>query len=178
METRGVIKVVVLAVTVVLISCSRGLTQDIKTQAVVDPHASFSNISTYGWYGAAEVLNDPQEMWTPGAVDPGAEIKFLIDEKLRNRGWSESPTPEVLIAFLVVNEVKDLAVIEDERAGNVPDLVGVGEGALLVEVIDANTRTSMWIGAATAETRTGRPADDVKARLKYAVDHLFSQLPH
>ena len=93
-------------------------------------------------------VNDPQELWTPPSFDIAAELKHLIDTEMRARGWSESATPDMVIAFLVVNDVQELKLMEAERAGEVPDLVGIGEGALLIEIVDGQTGLTIWLGGA------------------------------
>jgi|GEM_PF-1075707 len=157
--------------------CAKPVIQDIKTQAEADPKVRFSAMKTYAWAGGAGLVNDPQKLWTPPEFDIAAELKHLIDIEMRKRGWAEASNPDMLIAFLVVNDVQELKLIESERAGEVPDLVGVGEGALLIELMDAGTKHTIWLAAATAETQTGRSNELIQERLRFAVEKLFADLP-
>ena len=158
-------------------ACAKPLTDDIKTQSEADPRIDFSGMKTYAWAPSAGVVNDPQELWTPPSFDVGAELTHLINDEMHARGWAESAQPDMAIAFLVVNDIQELKVLETERAGEVPDLVGVGQGALLLEIMDASTGRTIWLAAATAESQTGRKEEDIKKRLAYAVKQLFKDLP-
>lgn len=166
-----------LVLSLAMFGCAKGHNQDIKTQAEANPQAQFSGVHSYGWMGAAAVVQDPEQMWSEGTIDVSAEVKRLIDDEMRARGWSESSTPDMLVAFLVINDVKDLEFIKSGRAGGVPDLVGVGEGSLIIEIIDAKTKQTLWLGAATAKTQSGRSSEVVKQRLHYVVHKLLTQVP-
>ena len=47
----------------------------------------------------------------------------------------------------------------------------------MVELIDAQTGKTVWLGGAEAEVRGSRSVEDGRKRLAYAVDKMFAQLP-
>ena len=48
----------------------------------------------------------------------------------------------------------------------------------MVELIDAETEKTVWIGGAKGDIRGSTSAEVSKQRLAYAVDELFATLPH
>src|SRR6187551_2762210 len=120
----------------VTVGCGSPLTKDIEIKAVADPQVQFSGLRTYAWVGAIGVVNDAVGLWAPKGLDIGAELKFLIDKELRARGYEESTNPDFLVALGVLNDVNQIAEIKPKNVGETSKLVGVGQGALLLEFID------------------------------------------
>ena len=81
------------------------------------------------------------------------------------------------MAFLLVADVNQVKKIDEERGGNVENLEGVGKGALLIELIDAETTKTIWLGGATAQVSSKYSDDERKQRLDYAISELIGQLP-
>jgi len=158
-------------------ACSKAPTSDIKTQVAADETVKFAGYKTYSWFAGVGMVRDDTGKWDDGDLDITAELKFLIDRNLRDRGLNEAPgEPDLFIGFLVVADVNQLKEITD-RGGKVTAIEGVGESALVIELIDAKTERTIWVGAASADAQTGRSNDEVKARLDYAVTELFKGLP-
>lgn len=152
-------------------------TADIKTQTAADETVKFAGYKTYTWFAGVGMVRDDTGKWDDGDLDITAELKFLIDKSLRERGMNESTSsPDLFIGFLVVADVNQLKQITD-RGGKVTSIEGVGESALVIEVIDAKTERTVWVGAAAGDAQTGRSQDELKARLNYAVTELFKGLP-
>ena len=116
-------------------------------------------------------------MWAPKAYDVGAELKLIVDRELRERGWAESAQADVLVTLLVVADVKQLEEIKLNRAQDMAEFVVVGEGAILIELSDAQTGKTVWMGAAGGETRSDYTTEQSKKRLAFAVKQLFNLLP-
>jgi hypothetical protein len=157
--------------------CATVPTQDIKVDAQADPKANFSGYKTYGWLAAAAIVNDAYGRWEPPQFDADAEIAFLIDRELRQRGMSQSSVdPDMVVAFaagidmdalqLKVNPATDMRMVE-----NVP------QGGLVVALIDSDSGFVIWVGRATAEIQEDPDTMTVKARLDYAVSKMFKKLP-
>lgn len=159
-------------------SCSpKAQTSDIKTQTAADETIKFAGYETYAWFAGVGLLHDDTGKWDSGDLDITAELKFLIDKSLRERGLNESSSnPDLFVGFLIVADVNQLQEITD-RGGKVAAVEGVGESALVIEVIDAKTERTIWVGAAAGDVQTGRSRDELKARLDYAVTTLLEGLP-
>lgn len=158
-------------------ACAKAPTSDIKTAAAVDETIKFSGYQTYGWFAGIGVLKDDSGRWDNGNVDVAAELKFKIDKAMRDRGLNESSAnPQLLIGFLIAANLDQLKEISD-RGGKVSSVEGVGKSALVVELIDASTKHTVWVGAAAGDAQTGRSTDELKERLDYAVTELFKALP-
>lgn len=170
---RALVCLVLIASTV---ACG-GLTKDIESVSEADPKVDFSGMKSYGWIGAAGVVTDPQNLWTAPSFDVAAELKFHVDSELRKKGYVESGNPDMAVAMLIVNDVRQLEVIASKRKGSMPDMVGVGVGAILIEIVDVKSGKTIWLGAASGETKTNRTEEEMKKRLAYAVKQLLKQLP-
>ena len=158
-------------------ACAKAPTSDIKTAAAVDETIKFSGYQTYGWFAGIGVLKDDSGRWDNGDVDIAAELKFKIDKAMRERGLNESSAnPQLLIGFLIAANLDQLKEISD-RGGKVSSVEGVGKSALVVELVDASTKHTVWVGAAAGDAQTGRSTDELKERLDYAVTELFKALP-
>jgi len=161
------------------LACSSTPTSDIKVHSAADAKANIPAYKSYSWDTSAGVLNDRTGVWVPKDMDTQSEVQFLIDQKLRGRGLTAvQETPDLLVSTLIVADVRDVEEIKGKRGEAVTGFDPVGQGALLVEFIDAQTGKTVWLGAAEAEVRGSNSVEVAKQRLAYAVDKLFDQLPH
>jgi hypothetical protein len=169
--------VIALTLGALTLGCGGGLTKDIEVQAVADQKVQFSGYKSYAWLGAVGAVNDPAGLWAPKKYDVGAELKLIVDQELAERGWKESAQADVLVTLLVVADVKQLEEIKLNRAQDMAEFVVVGEGAILIELLDAQKGKTVWMGAAGGETRSDYTTEQSKKRLAYAVKQLFKLLP-
>lgn len=168
---------VILISLMLLAGCATVPTKDIKTNTHADQKTNFNGYKTYGWLGAAAIVNDPQGQWEPPSFDADAEINFLIDRELRKRGMSENTIdPDMIVAYAAGIDMDALELKVDpdtkmELVGNVP------QGGLVIVLIDRQSGFVIWSGVATAEIQESPDTNTVKARLDYAVTRLFKELP-
>jgi hypothetical protein len=159
-------------------SCQSVPTSDIKVRSAVDAKANIKGYKSYAWYGSAGLLVDRTGVWVPKNADAQADVEFLVDKSLRDKGLvAVRERPELLVALLFVGSINDVEKIAQTRGGALPKLDPVGEGALLIELIDAETGKTVWLGGAEGELRQSRSVEDGRKRLAYAVDKVFAQLP-
>ena len=175
MGVHGRIAAVLLAMFVS--ACGGSLTSDIKAESAADEKVNFSGMKSYAWFGGLGALVDDTNLWAQPDFDMAQEAKFVIDRELRKKGFSESSDPDVFVAFLLVADVNQVQKIDQERGANVENLEGVGKGALLIELIDADTTQTIWLGGATAKVSSKYTDDERKQRLDYAITELIAQLP-
>jgi len=160
------------------LSCASTPTSDIRVHSAADKKSNIAAYKSYAWDTSAGVLNDRTGVWVPKDVDTQAELQFLIDEKLRGRGMTVAQeSPDLLVSMLIAADVRTVEEIKSKRGEAVADLDPVGKGALLVELVDAQTGKTVWLGAAEGEVRGSNTMEQSKERLAYAVDKLFEQLP-
>jgi hypothetical protein len=159
-------------------SCQSVPTSDIKVRSAADAKANLKGYKTYAWYGSAGLLVDRTGVWAPKNADAQADVEFLVDKSLREKGLvAVREKPELLVALLFVGSINDVEKIAQTRGDALPKLDPVGEGALLIELIDAETGKTVWLGGAEGELRQSRSVEDGRKRLAYAVDKMFAQLP-
>lgn len=175
MGVHGRIVAVLLAMFVS--ACGGSLTSDIKAESAADEKVNFSGMKSYAWFGGLGALVDDTNLWAQPDFDMAQEAKFVIDRELRKKGFSESSDPDVFVAFLLVADVNQVQKIDQERGANVENLEGIGKGALLIELIDADTTQTIWLGGATAKVSSKYTDDERKQRLDYAITELIAQLP-
>jgi hypothetical protein len=170
----------VAAVSAVLcLSCASTPTSDIKVHSAADAKSNIAGYKTYAWDTSVAVLNDETGVWVPKDMDTHAELQFLINKKLRDRGMTEAQeSPSLLVFMLIAADVKDLQEIKSKRGDAVASFDPVGKGALIVELVDSQTGKTVWIGAAEGDVRGSSSVDVAKQRLAYAVDKLFDRLPN
>lgn len=170
--------VLVLAITIVLLAgCTSVPTKDIEFDAQADPKVNFSGYKTYAWLAAAAIVNDPYGQWEPPAFDSDAEIKFLIDRELRNRGMSEnSADPDMFVVFAAGIDMEALDLKADPQT-KMEQMTNVPQGGLLIALVDSESGFVTWVGVATADIQQNPDAQTVKARLDYAVTQLLKELP-
>jgi hypothetical protein len=160
------------------IGCASSSTSDIKIHTAADAKANFNGYKSFAWFGSAAVLHDRTGEWVPKDVDTQAEVQFLVDKELRARGLTAvQQDPDLYVALAIVGDVREVQEIKSERGDAVSTFDPVGQGALLVELIDGETGKTVWLGGAEGELRHSRTLEESKERLAYAVDKIFAQLP-
>jgi len=171
--------IVLLFVTLSLLitGCASVPKADIKVEAEADPKINFSGYKTYAWLGSAAIVNDSAGQWEPLPFDADAEIKYLLNRELRNRGMSESATaPDLIVAFAAGINMDALELKENpETEMNV--LKNVPQGGLAVALVDSRSGFLVWIGIATADIQHDVDATNAKLRLNYAVTQMINKLP-
>ncbi|MCH2110916.1 MAG: DUF4136 domain-containing protein [Polyangiaceae bacterium] len=160
------------------VACAKVDYSDIQTQAKVDPDADLSRLKSFAWLGGMSVLEDPQGYWVESGLDLNEEVQGFIKNELRKKGFTETlNSPDAFVSFLIVNEVHELLELQRSRGSQMPTLVGIGQGALLIELVDAKSGRTLWIGAAVADTQSNRSESAVRARIEHAVKSIFEEMP-
>lgn len=151
------------------------LTRDIRVETEAAPGIDLAGYQTYAWLVSAEIVNDAHGNWEPPGFDADAELRFLINRELRNKGLQEVTTrPDLFIAFaaginMEVFEISSKPESEMYTIKNAP------KGALVVVMIDPATRNPVWAGSAVGDVKPGRKSDEVSKRLAYAVKTMFNK---
>jgi len=169
--------IALLTAMLLVTGCASSVTNDIKVEAEADPTIKFSGYKTYAWLGSASIVYDPAGKWEPPQFDADSEIKFLIDNEMRNRGFSEdTANPGLIVAFAAGIDMTAMREEVDPNS-NIAALQNVPEGALTVVLVDALTGLAVWGGVATADIQQDPDAEVDKQRLAFAVSSMFKQLP-
>lgn len=135
----------------VVTACATALTKDINVEAESNPRMDISKYKTYAWLGSAQVVYDPEGQWEPPQFDADAELKWLIERELRNRGMlAVSNHPELAVAFIAGIDMAALELKEDPKK-DIRMLQRTPKGALVVLFIDVKTGAPVWAGSATGE---------------------------
>lgn len=169
--------IVFAAFFVLTTACASTPTKDIKITAEVDPKANFSGYKSYAWLGSARIIQDEDGVWEPPKFDADAELKFLINDEMRNRGIEEVVTrPDMLVAFALGVDMDTLKLKKNPET-KIKTLENVPQGALVVILVDTDTGYVIWAGEAEAEVQKDATEEVVKARLKYVVKEMFKLIP-
>ena len=160
-------------------ACSSSVaTSDIKVQSAADDKANLAGYKTFAWLGSDSTLVDHTGVWAEKDFDARTEVEFLVDQALRRHGLTVSQgEPDLLVDLSIIAEVQDVEEKETKRRQGLT-FDPVGEGALVVELIDNQTEKTVWIGGAKGDLRHSRSTDETKQRLAYAVDEMFKTLSH
>jgi len=177
---RRIGSVVLLAL--VFTGCSK-----FKIRSASDPNADFSRLHTWAWLPLSDAEPADQRV-LDRLID--ARIRSDVAKELASKGYSEvaGVQPDFLLNYRVGREVGS----ENARVsrGGYGSAVGwwggwgtsswetsYDEGTLFLGVINAQTRQSMWVGA--AETRLVRTLSDDRVRKKIddAVHQILENFP-
>ncbi len=160
-----------------LTGCATNITKDIKIDADADPKVNFNGYSTYTWLGSASIVFDSAGRWEPPQFDADAEIKFLIDRELRNRGMSEdSVKPDMFIAYAAGIDMDSLKININPESG-LGVLEHLPQGGLIVIMVDADTGLAIWGGTAVANIQENPSQETIKKRLDFAVTQMLKKIP-
>ena len=174
----SLVSVAALSVALCL-SCASTPTSDIRVHSAADAKSNMAGYKSYAWDTNAGLLRDQTGVWVPKDMDTQAEVQFLIDKKLRDRGMTVAKeSPDLLVSMLIAADVKEVEQMKTKHGDAVAGLDPVGKGALLIELVDSQTGKTVWLGAAEGDVRGSNSVEVSKQRLAYAVDKLFEQLPH
>ncbi|MHC4216921.1 MAG: DUF4136 domain-containing protein [Planctomycetota bacterium] len=166
---------VAMIAAVALSGCSTQF-KDITVETVADPQVDLKGYATYAWAAAAAVIRDPNREWTPVDLDVGAEITFLVDRELREKGYVEvAGSPDMLAIYAVGVDMMSLNVEFDEE--HVARFEEVPKGGVAIVLADAETRRTIWIGAAVAELLEEPDRELAKQRLDHAISKMFKGFP-
>lgn len=159
-------------------ACSSSVsTSDIHVQSAADEKTNLAGYKTFAWLGSESTLVDRTGVWAEKDFDARTEVEFLVDQALRRHGLTISQgDPDLWVDLSILAEVQDVEENKTKRREGLT-FDPVGEGALIVELIDHETDKTVWIGGAKGDLRHSRTADETKQRLAYAVDEMFKTLP-
>lgn len=154
------------------LSCAT-LTQDIKVETTANPDINFNLYKSYAWAGSAQIVFDPIGQWEQPTLDTDEEVKFNIDQELRNRGLIEVQSkPDLLVAFAAGVDMTFLELKEDPNTKK-EVLTNVPKAALVIALIDASSGYTVWLGFAEGEVQKQQTIENIQARIDYAVREIF-----
>lgn len=158
-------------------ACSTTPTSDIKINAESAANTDFSNFKNYAWVGSAQLLNDQEWRWEPPEFDLDAEVRWLVDSQLRQKGLSEvNSNPDLLVAYVAGVNMDALEEVKDVKT-HLTTLENVPKGALMVILVDTASASVIWGATASADIVQERTTEAMRARLEYAVKQMFSGFP-
>lgn len=173
---KKIIYPVTLLILAIFLSACASITKDIKVETASDPKVNLSAYKTYTWLGSAEVLNDPDEKWTPAKFDVSSDIKFLIDRELRNKNLTEVRPEDAEIAMSFFTGI-DMAAqeLKADPKSQVKIPATVPKAALIVIALDLKTGYVIWMGVATGDVQDDATMEVTKARIDFAITKMFNK---
>ncbi len=89
-------------------------------------------------------------------MDTQAEVQFLIDKKLRERGLTVvQESPDLLVSMLIAADVKEVEEMKTKHGDAVAAWIRLARGALLIELVDSQTGKTVWLGCRRRGTSAG-----------------------
>ncbi len=159
------------------------VTSDVEVTVQTDDKVNLSGYKTYSWIAVGAVLNDPDGKWQPPGFKAGEVIKNLIDDEMKNKGYTAKDNGADLgVAFFIGIDMKARKFKMNPET-SMKEMQDVAKAALVVVLVDMRTGFIVWMGEASrsAETTvTGRnKVDDnetIRKRLNYAVTEMFKEM--
>jgi hypothetical protein len=152
--------------------CASFPKDDIKVDSEADPKANLSGYKTYAWLATVGIVEDAEGAWEPQKFDADAELEYLINANLRDKGLTQvNADPDLFVAYALGVNMDALKVKTDPDT-KLDSLKNVPQAALVVVLIDPETGFATWMGVATGEVKNAEP-EIAKQRLGYAVNTMF-----
>jgi len=165
------------AVTLFMVGCSSE-NKDITVSSDHDPDFKLKNYKTYAWLGSAEIIADDNGQWEVPNFDADAEIRFLIDNKLRDRKLTQVKSdPDLIVGFVGGVSVVDAIDVKNNPNMKEVDIAQIPAGALVIIFIDGASGKPVWVGEATANVQYAPDEKTAKERLDYAVNKMLKKIP-
>jgi len=165
------------AITLFMVGCNSEY-NDITVSSDHDPDFKIKHYKTYAWLGSAEIIADDHGQWEVPNFDADAEIRFLIDNKLRDHKLTPvKSNPDLIVAFVGGVSVVDAINVKNNSNMKEVDFAQIPAGALVIVFIDGKTGEPVWVGEATANVQYAPDEQTAKERLDYAVNKMLKQIP-
>lgn len=153
-------------------SCAT-LTEDIEVESHANPDINYDIYRTYAWAGSAQIIYDPIGQWEQPTLDMDEEVRFVVNRELRNYGiYQVEHNPDLLVAFAAGIDTTALELKEDPNSDK-KILTNVPKAALVIALIDTNTRYVVWLGYAVGDVQQQQSVENIRARIDYAVKEIF-----
>ena len=165
------------AFSLFIVACTSEYT-DIEVVTDSDPDFKLKEYKSYAWIGSAEIVWDESGQWEPSELDADAEIRFLIDQELRNHQLTEvNENPDMLVGFVAGIDIVDVIEIKENADMVEVDFEEIPAGALVIVFIDSQTGSPVWVARATANVKIKPDVETAKKRLDYAVGNMLKMMP-
>jgi hypothetical protein len=157
--------------------------EGIEVSSKTDEKANMSGFKSYSWIAVGAVLNDPEGKWQPPGFKAGEEIKNLIDDQMKDKGYTLKGDGADLGAafFLGLDMAARKFKVNPET--NMKEMQDVAKAALVVVLVDMRSGFIVWMGEASrSATKTAEGenvVDDnetIRKRLDYVVSEMFKDL--
>jgi len=170
---KTIIKLIMSAFLLILISGCGGLTQDIKVESATSQKVNLDGYKSYAWLAAVNLMVDQNSTYKRRGYSINEYIKSQVNKQLLNNGRIESnSTPDFFISYVVgVNMDAVKEKVDDEGKKS---LENIPEAALAIILIDAKTKEIIWLAAAEATPNENHTDAESKERIDFAITKMFS----
>lgn len=164
MKTRS-ISLLSLALAGTLMGCA-----STQVQTDWDRNAQFSKYHTYTW------LETPRMQAMQQATLFDRRLRSAVEEQLAAKGMQKSEAPAEADVFLVYDAAIEgkIDVKQWGYFGRQIDVTEYKEGTLLIDVVDAKTKTLVWRGTATDDISDRELSSE---KIGKAVAKMFAKFP-
>jgi len=170
--TQSLYRIGIIVIFALTASCAT-LTSDIEAEAHMDPNTDFSKYKSYTWLGSAQIVFDPIGQWEQPTLDTDEEVKFNINQELREHGLYEAINdPDLIIGFAAGIDMTILELKEDPESKK-EILKNVPKASLLIAMVDAKTGYTVWLGYAEGDIQKQQSIENIRARIAFAVSEMF-----
>lgn len=171
------LKYILLFCIVGLTGCaSNDLHKDVELEAVANANVNLSGYKSYAWLMGADVLYDPDRQWQSRGIDYDAEVRFFINQELRDKGLKENNfKPELAVVYGLGVNMKSQRLVHDD-AKNIDEIKNVPEGGIVIALVDVKMKKPVWIGRAKGALQNNNTIEQDEQRIKYVLSELFDRL--
>jgi len=159
-----------------LAGCATVKTSDIEFWSEANPKTNIKAYKSYAWIGDIAIVRDPVKELAGAGFNPQTEMRFLIDRELRAGGFTENAAaPDLLVAAALGVDMASMELVKNSET-KMEQLKNIPKGGIALILVDAKTRSIVWLGHATADVQEVRDSETSRARMDYAVSKLAGRI--
>jgi len=184
-DTMSTQRILTFLLVAVLAGCGPTISYDVKVTHDFRVKTDYSKFSSYQWVPLVETVNVEEIK-----RDTLASLKIAFTDAFEARGYKRvKNNPDFIIALYVMSGGKIISSdwgynyqwdqrswgdYQMERRVSVKE---VGEGTLVLDILDAGKKELLWSGTASAVLKPGASGADRNKKIDEAVEKLLAKFP-
>jgi len=169
----------------VLAGCGPTIRYDVKVQHTIPPQADYSGLRTYQWVPLMQTVNTAEVK-----RDTLVSLKIAFTDAFDAKGYKRvENNPDFVVALYVMSGGKiissdwgynygwDRRSWGDYQMERRVSTKEVGEGTLVLDILNGTQGELLWSGTASAVLKPGASGADRNKKIDEAVEKLLAKFP-
>jgi hypothetical protein len=148
-------------------------TSDIEVSSKTSPKVNLEGYKTFAWLPVANVLMDQNMQYEGRGYDVNDYMESQINKALLNADKTVSQdNPDFLVTYVLGADMDAMKERVDDEGKKI--LENIPQAAIVALCLDAKTLKVIWAGSAEADIKNKATDEETQARIRYAVEKMFS----